>query len=131
METPGLKRIALRTFFSTMICCSVVSLLWLEIVEIAGRKTDLYGLGHIIIVFCSLCMSISTLTIFFNRLAVVRNHLFLSLLSFFLLPVIIAIGLGAAIFEQQEKRMLMVMLLSFLTPLVYYFIQYRKQLQQS
>lgn len=132
METPGLKGIVLRTFFSTLICGSVISLLWLELVEMAGKtKTDLYGLGHVVIVFCVLCMAISTLTIFFNKLAVVRTHLFLSLLSFFLLPMIAGILLGTAIFEQQERRMFMVMLLSFLTPLVYYFIQYRKQLQQS
>jgi cytochrome bd-type quinol oxidase subunit 2 len=130
MQTPGLKGIVIRTFFSTMICCSVVSLLWLELVEISGRKTDLYGLGHVLLIFCSICMAISTLTIFFNKLEVVRTHPFLSLLSFFLLPVIVGVLLGTAIFEQQERRMFMVMLLSFLTPLVYYFIQYRKQLQQ-
>ena len=130
MEAPGLKGIVLRTFFSTMIFGSVISLLWLELVEIAGRKTDLYGLGHVIIVCCIFCMAISTLTIFFNKLEVVRSNPFLSLLSFFLLPMTVGVLLGAAIFEQQERRMFAVMLLSFLTPLVYFFIQYRRQLQR-
>jgi hypothetical protein len=132
MKAPGLKGIVLRTFFSTLICSSVMSLLWLELVEIAGRKTtDLYGLGHVIMVCCIFCMAVSTLTIFVNRLAVVRTNPLLSLLSFFLLPIIVGVLLGTAIFEQQERRLFMVMLLSFMTPLVYYFIQYRKQLQRS
>lgn len=130
MEAPGLKGIVLRTVLSTMISCTVVSLLWLEIVEIAGREIELYGLGHIVIVFCAVCMALSTLTIFFNRLRIVRTNTFLSLLSFFLLPMIVGILIGVSIFEQQEMRLFAVMLLSFLTPLVYYFIQYRRQLQR-
>jgi putative effector of murein hydrolase LrgA (UPF0299 family) len=131
MKVLSLKGITGRVIISTWIISSVISLIWLEVVELRGYKTDLYGLGHVILTCCLLFMALGTCTIFFNRYTAVSSNAFLSGLSFFLLPVLMGIFLGMSIFEQQEIRLFIVMMLSFLAPLTYYFIRYRKQLQQG
>ena len=129
MEAPSLGSIVWRTFFSTLISCSVISLLWLEMVELSAnsRRNDFYGLGHVMLVFCAFCMALSTFTIFLNRNRVIRTNGFFSWLTFFLPPVLIAIFLEITLFDGDELRLFAVMLLAFLVPLFYYFLQYRKQ----
>ncbi|SEW35088.1 hypothetical protein [Chitinophaga arvensicola] len=125
-----LRNIVFKTFLSTLICSIVVSLIWLEAVELTpkARKSDFYGLAHIMIIFCSFIMSLCTLTIFINRLDTVRNNAVLSGLSFFFLPLSVWIAIGLTSFDIQEIRLWAVVFISFLLPLTYYFITYRKRL---
>lgn len=126
-----LKSIVLKTVLSTLICSVLISLLWLQFVIVPDQRNDFYGLAHVMTVFCCCCMAVSTLTIFFNYLPGVSSHPVLSGLSFFGLPALVAGVLGYYIFDGGEKGLLLVMLLSFFTPLVYFFLQYRRQLRET
>ncbi|NML36921.1 hypothetical protein HHL17_06895 [Chitinophaga sp. G-6-1-13] len=130
MEAHPLRSMVLSAAFAAMISSGVISLLWFETVELseAARNSDLYGLGHVLIVFCIICMALSTITIFFNRIAVVRNNVILSLLSFFLLPFLVAVSFCMTIFEREELSLFFVMIASFSLPLAFYFARYRKLL---
>lgn len=130
MEAHHLRSMVLSAAFAAMISSGVISLLWFETVELseAARNSDLYGLGHVLIVFCVICMALSTITIFFNRIAIVRNNVVLSLLSFFLSPLLVAVSFGITIFEREELALFFVMIASFSLPLAFYFVRYRKLL---
>lgn len=130
MEAHRLRSMVLSAAFAAMISSGVISLLWLETVELseAARKSDLYGLGHVLIVFCVICMALSTITIFFNRIPFVRNNVILSLTSFFLAPLLVSAGFYMTIFEREETLLFLVMITSFSLPLVFYFARYRKLL---
>ncbi|MBO9728692.1 MAG: hypothetical protein J7623_08650 [Chitinophaga sp.] len=126
-----LKGIVLKTVLSTLICSTVISLLWLQFVVVPDQRNDFYGLAHVMVVFCCCCMAASTLTIFFNYLPAVSHHRVLSGLSFFGLPALVAGVLGYYIYDGGEVGLLLVMLLSFFTPLAWSFMQYRRQLQET
>ncbi|RBL92770.1 hypothetical protein DF182_09385 [Chitinophaga flava] len=130
MEARRLKNMVLSAAFAAMISSGVVSLLWLETVELseAARNSDMYGLGHVLVAFCVICMATSTTTIFLNKLAVVRNNLFLSLLSFFLGPLVVALCFGITVFDKRDIDLFFVMVASFGLPMAFYFARYRKML---
>ncbi|MBC9930916.1 hypothetical protein [Chitinophaga qingshengii] len=130
MEAHHLRSMVLSAAFAAMISSGVISLLWFETVELSesARYSDLYGLGHVLIVFCVICMALSTITIFLNKMTVVRNNLFLSLLSFFLAPLLVSLFFFVTIFDKEEMMLFGVMLVSFHLPLAFYFARYRKLL---
>lgn len=130
MEVPRLRYIVLSAAFFATICGVVVSLLWFETFMITpiDRKSDFYGLGHAVIVFGVICMGLSTTTIFLNKIPEVRNNPFLSFLSFFLLPLLIAFFFGGTLFEWKSIGLFVVMALSFGAPLAFYYVKYRRRL---
>ncbi|WP_223151575.1 hypothetical protein [Chitinophaga varians] len=127
MEAHPLRSMVLSAAFAAMISSGVISLLWFETIVLSEAVRN-SNLGHVLIGFCVICMALSTVTIFLNNLAVVRNNVILSLLSFFLLPLLVAVSFCITVFDGTELVLFFLMIASFNLPLAFYFVRYRRLL---